>query len=720
LEVPYASLLSFSAARAALESFIGHPEGEQRAAAHTHIIATVRHDRAAIGEVISSVAARQFEQDPVRLAMMQALARLPIARFEREQLEAVGQVLQHALDAADLSHATAAAVQNLVARLFRVDGGWGARWLAKLLEVRGSVSMWGLGENLTKAEATRLAPHVAELAERWASREKAGSIVALALALGIRLRHVTPMLAALVRLATDLPFVSVANASLSLLHKHDRPRFARLVPELLETDQSFALLPIVAKFVSLCRQDLLASLVKNEPMKGRFATGRSHWVIDFQTGYGRWTRSQQCRYAAGLNALLSEPSREVPTLRFAIANLARLAFAEADALLGYASDPRPPVREIAIRALPWLDARQGVPTLIDCLGDARARWAIYALRKAFSEMRPPDVLATLRSVPTTKVTVAKEVVRLLGELEDDDAYRALLALHGPDTHRDVRIAILRALWDHLERSETWAVFEQAVNDPDWVVASKLADIPLQRLSNEAEAKVVGLLARILGRPEPEARLDLLARAAWLPLRDHDRAMFRRLVAHMHTDSTDEAEKALLAALNRMNPSEVGAVVDCIRQLAVRRKRLVCFVNAVAGRVGPYAANHHVEVARGVAAHLRDDVHAIPTYLLLAGRLFGYAQLAETFEDLSTRELLHYDAMVAAMQAIRECIHPALLEPKLRSHSNSAVRRLGLEALKHAASPKNGWTKQRRELLERYRSDESPGVAGPAAFVFLPS
>jgi hypothetical protein len=52
--------------RAALDSFIGHPESEQRAAAQTHIIATVRHDRAAIGEVISSVAARQFEHDPVQ------------------------------------------------------------------------------------------------------------------------------------------------------------------------------------------------------------------------------------------------------------------------------------------------------------------------------------------------------------------------------------------------------------------------------------------------------------------------------------------------------------------------------------------------------------------------------------------------------------------------------------------------------------------------------
>ena len=58
-----------------------------------------------------------------------------------------------------------------------------------------------------------------------------------------------------------------------------------------------------------------------------------------------------------------------------------------------------------------LDARQGVPVLIEALGDNRARFAIYALRKVFSELAREDALAELRAVPTTKVTVAKEVLR---------------------------------------------------------------------------------------------------------------------------------------------------------------------------------------------------------------------------------------------------------------------------------------------------------------------
>ena len=32
---------------------------------------------------------------------------------------------------------------------------------------------------------------------------------------------------------------------------------------------------------------------------------------------------------------------------------------------------------MAVRGLPWLDAGQGVPVLIECMGDDRARWDDY-------------------------------------------------------------------------------------------------------------------------------------------------------------------------------------------------------------------------------------------------------------------------------------------------------------------------------------------------------
>jgi hypothetical protein len=717
--LPYARLLPFAEAREVLASFLGHPEGEERAKALRSLVASVQHDGAAMADVLATIKARRFEQDPVRLAMVDALGSLPRARFGLGHLEAVSGVLQDALDAADLSHATSAAAERLVVRLFRLDGFWGARWLTKLLAVRGSVSTWGLGDGLSAADAERLSPALESLATTWTTQERAGAVALLAQSLGVRLGAVAPLLDALERLARELPFVGTASVALDLIRRHDRPRFARLVPELVALDRSFILVACVARYVSLRRQDLLDGFLATAPMTGRFASGRTHWVVDFEVGHARWTARQQRAYASSLAALLRDESRDVPALRFALAALVRLAFADAATVLPFAADPRPPVREMAIRGLPWLDARQGVPTLIEALGDDRARWAIYALRKAFSELCREQVLAELRAVPTRKVTVAKEVVRLLGELGGEEAYRDLLALDRPETHRDVRVALLRALWDHLEKPETWSIFERAVGDRDWVVASKLADVPLGRLSAGAEERVVALLATILGRPEPEARLDLLQRASDLPLRDTNRSLFRRLLAHMGAAAPEEATLALSAALRRMHSGEESTVSRRLCELATRPRLLVAFLPVVASYVGPYASPMHGRVADDLLTALRANPWTAPHYLSLGARRWDWRQLADALVDLARRDLLHHDGTEAALAAVQACVHPALLEEALRRQSDPRLRRIALAALVRAASPQDGWTEPRRALLREYQSDRAPTVAGPANFVFPP-
>ncbi|WP_437605402.1 hypothetical protein WMF20_30315 [Sorangium sp. So ce834] len=69
-----------------------------------------------------------------------------------------------------------------------------------------------------------------------------------------------------------------------------------------------------------------------------------------------------------------------------------------------------------------------------------------------------------------------------------------------------------------------------------------------------------------------------------------------------------------------------------------------------------------------------------------------------------------------MAAVHGCVHPSLLEEALRGSDDPRLRRLALEALAQAASPENGRTAERRALLERYRKDPSPAVAGAASFV----
>ena len=131
--LPYARFLPWDEALAGLKPYIGHPRamcavgsGSADRARRPHPDAERR--TALVIEALRLVKARKNEQDPVRLALLQALVAWPRWAWSASNLGDVGQILRDALDAADLSHATAQMAEQLVVRLFRLDGEWGGKW----------------------------------------------------------------------------------------------------------------------------------------------------------------------------------------------------------------------------------------------------------------------------------------------------------------------------------------------------------------------------------------------------------------------------------------------------------------------------------------------------------------------------------------------------------------------------------------------------------------
>lgn len=711
----YAVFLPLEETLAALKPYLGHPEGEERGAALALLVTSVRSDRARLPAVLSTLVQRRFEQDPVRLAMTSALLALPAGCFRTTDLAAVGELVQAGLDAADLSSSTGGVLEALVVRLFRLDPAWGATWLGRVIARRGTLTAGGLGTQLARREVPALVPTLEALAHAWSARERHGSLLWLARSLGPRLDQVPGLLDALERVVRASPHLSEASAALGLLREAAPARVATLVPALLAHDASAVALAGVPDFLSMHRQDLLDPFLgPARPIAGRFASGLTHWVISFRRGTQRWTAGQQRRHADALTRITDDPARDVPAIRGAIEALADLAFVEPTALLRLARDPRPPVRELAVRALPRLDGTAGVPELIEALGDDRARWSIYALRTVLARMPRADVLARLAQVPTRKVTVAKEVVRLLGELGGPDAFAVLERMLAQPLHRDVRIALLRALWDHLEAPATWVAFERAVADPDWVVAIKIADLPVGRLTPAQEASAVELLARLLERPEPEARLALLGRAASIPLADHERRWFHALLTHYRLATGDEAVASAVAVKALLRAPEVDAVVDAIDGLRARPRDL-------RATLGVWAAQRHDtvpqrEIALRVAGRLASAPLLVPDRVRFAASVLDSAGLAELLIALASADQLHYDVMRAADAAVSAAAAPEIVERSLASSRDARLRRLAVSALVEAAAPENGWTPERRARLALYRADPDAGVAGAAARV----
>ncbi|MCK6505722.1 hypothetical protein L6R53_20405 [Myxococcota bacterium] len=713
----YAALLPWGEAEEVLLAWLRHPEAEHRAAALGLLLSTVRHDRAAVADALAAARRRKNEQDPVRLAMLTALADLPPGRSAAPQVPELVGVVGEALDAADLSGGTARAAQLLAARVLALDPEAGMALLARVLQVRGGVDGHAIGGRLDLPAARRLDPVLAGLVEAWVRRERAHAVLGLALGLGDRLRHMPQTLAAFDGLCA-LPSLPVLAQVLELLARFHRPAFQARALALFAQDPSVACLPRVARLLALRHTELLDPLLEGRPMTGRFATGRTHWVLDFGLRLGGWTPAQQRAYAARLVELLDDPERDVPTARWAVERLAALPCAPAELLPRFAADPRPPVRELALRALPSADGPEGLSTLLDCMADDRARIAIYALRRCLQELPRDEAVARLSTVPMDRVTVAKEVLRLLGELGGPGVRDHLVRLGSPPgpggkpLHRDVRIALLRALWDHIEHPPAWALLEAAARDPDPILASRLLSIPMGRLSSEADARLAALFAEVLQRKEPEARLSFLAAIPRAPLRDAARVLWGALLRHLDHPDPAEAVATLDALLVRMVDAEVPRLTARLAGLLPRRQVIQALLAHLAAVLHPWAPDHHRQVARALLPALVADRLAASLAVPLLARAWDDQGYALGLESLSARDHLHHDAVALAVQHAGGFAAQDRLAQRLSTHADPRLRRVALAALVAAARPENGWSPARRALLATLQSDPSLAACSP--------
>ena len=786
----YARLLPWDEALAALQSYLGHPEGGVRGAALTTLLAIpgLRPDEPAlVDRALPLVLARKNEQDPVRAAMLGALVKWPRRVWRREHTEAVGRMVRDALDAADLSHGTAQLAEALVLRTFAREPAWGATWLATLLKERGRLYSFRLGEHLTDDEVRAAAPQLLGIAKVWAQREQGGPLLLLVQSLGERAGLVEGLPDVIVAVRDETPWSGLALGLSQWLSKHGRARFEetlgttvrrwydrgwrseiislaasqeegevlhvelvsglervalrlgdeapaalkvlhqkawtafdRLLPALLKADASVICFSVVHDYLHHRRQDLLTPFLGAPVIKGRFATGKSGWLLSFDGGFFRWTAEQCATYSASVGRMLDDPERDTPTLLWATSLLAAIDWAPMDRLCSLADDTRPAVQERAIRVMSRCDQGQGVPTLLRCLEDARARIAIYGLRRAFNGMPPSRVVSLLSEVPLTKVTVAKEVVRLLGELRSDAAYARLLELDGLQLHRDVRIAMLRALWDHLDREPTWAVLTRAVEGADWVMASRVGDIPANRLTETSDRRLSALLGRVLARPEPEARIDLLQRAAYLSVKDAERTFLSACGARLGSPYDDEVAAAMRAILHRSDERDLERLEGMLDAVAPDRRALsVALGQLLSLQVKSRAS--YMQAASAAERVLSRDSRLAPLRVRCAAAALAPVALAERLAHMGEAGHLHSDALEACRDVVNGVNAAELeaVEARLAASPSAEARRVAVWCLVRDAGPGRGWTPERLARLARMQEDPSPLVSGAAQVVFPP-
>jgi len=377
---------------------------------------------------------------------------------------------------------------------------------------------------------------------------------------------------------------------------------------------------------------------------------------------------------------------------------------------------------VALRALGRLDAGQGIATLLQALDDSRARIAIYALRRSLLQMPAERALALLRGVPLRKVTVAKEAVRLLGELPGGAAYADLLAIAGQELHRDVRVALLRALWAHLEQPETWPLLEQAAASDDPALAAGVIRIPADRRSPATLRRLVRLLALLLLHPNPQVRLDTLQRCATLPIADLEHILQEPLLAALDSPLPDQRTAAASAVFATYAGRDADLIGALVRRILPNRRALIALLEQF-NQVLPWNRGRMLPAARAALAALASDPLTAALQVGLAINALLVDDLTALLRRLATQDLLHAEVIMAVIAALQASARRAdagalaVLEQSLAEESDARLRRVALAALVALAGWPRGWDAERRARLQIYRADSAALVAAAAQFTF---
>ena len=723
----YAAFLPWEEGFALLDPFLSHADAQLRIEALTQLVRMTVYESAYLGKTLAILAARKNEQDPVRQAIFRALAAFPPGRFGEEHLEPLGRIIRAALSATDISWVTSGLMQQVISRLLPVHPAWAAQQLATTVTERGVLGILDLERRIDDAQMRRLAPQLAPVVKAWAGREREYFLVIMGQRLGRRLRAFPELVRLLEDLAAESKVAHHAEQAGALLWRWQPKLWRDLVPRMIRDDPSCLQLDCVVRFAHSHRQDLLTPFLGMRKMpRGRFASGKTAWVLSVHDGFGRWTRAQQQEFARLLAGVAVEKDRDAPAVLGVISALARIPEADVAAVERIASSENVFARNLAIAALARWDDDAGLPGLTRCMQDERASVAIYAVLHRIRRMPAPAALSFLQSVPRTKVTVAKEVLRLVGSLRTDAALAVVLEAEAAPAHKDVRIAILRALWNFLDRPPVWDVLHRVVRDDPPEVAFSVVNIPLDELDAAGLVRFNDLFTALLGRGGPDDRVPVLTALRDRPLFTITRDLAVKLTDLLRGDV--EAER-LLAACVLVKFAEPGAaatgvLTDTVAELAAVPEKLTSFAKAVYWAT-PLRLRHLGAVVRPIVERLADD----PARVHLAARLAAWTQpagvAAELFEAWADLGRFPPHAVLALHESARDLTVARPLEQvrdlevALATSPHAPLRSVALSLLCAQAAHAGNFDASRRARLLAFRDDPAAEVAAIAAFTILP-
>lgn len=722
----YAKLLDWDGVKQAFSESLNSTDPEIRGQAFFHYVCAVKFNREQLSEVLELLHKRRNEPDPVRERFLCALSYLPPSAFSSDRLEATRTLVEDATKAQDLSYASQTHIGRLMLRLYPFHANWVQTQLCILLKDRGASLIASNRCRLQKLDVHFFSEKLIPVIEYWESKERETDILQFARWLGMRLAESESTLDALCRLAKTAKSTYTSDNAARLVFDWKPDRFNELVPELLTIDESWGLQPLIYQFLGRRKQSLLTPYLGQKSYKGRFGTGKTRIVPDFQGEFHRWTSKQISIYSHELCLLAEQESSNHGDKCYGIYRLCSLPEPNTEVLSRVSSleNKEEAVRDFTIRQLADTDNSCGLPILLQCLNDDRARQAIYALRKAVMSMDSDTALRLLKSVPRERVSIFKEVVRLAGDTKTKSAFEWLSELEPADLHKDVRVALLRALWNFPEENQTWQIMRRSLSTGNAEFADTAIRFPANGLSEKSRTNLLHLYNDALQNKDANTRIRTLLQISVAPLLDPQFILAASLKDSLASSNMDECRSASWTISGLYAGRQSASINEYLEKIIDSPRNLRTFIQQVQMRFAQQRNTFRAD-AESLCTVLKKHPKSVELLITLSGWTLPWTYLLVLLIELDKNSQLHFGAIQAASHILSMKARDADIaeldevERKLKSQNSDNLRRLGLAALQGLANSSSGWTPELLERLRDYRNDQALVVSSAAEFT-LPS
>lgn len=505
---------SIEAARAPLEE-IGRTTSNavERAEAYVALVHATTRSRRGMRETLQYLQRMRNDQDPVRSAVIQALAKAPGQRWIACE-DALEAVVNPVFDARDTSFGTRLAVAAVAKALLVATAtapkspafALGLRLLSRLAGQAGVIDLPPLYPNLPRGAEHAIVKALDGWLDLDERHERYTGIYRVWHALGRRAWNVEVLADRLERCIWK-GNKNTAGAAAEVWLQDLRKRDAR-VQALVRRDASAMMLHSVFEHAHRRRQTLLPLRFAASPPRGRFYSGKVVVLPTVARGMERWTASIQRQFLERLTDAEREPKRYAWGKVAIVQARARVPMTEVADLLPALQSTDVNVVEAVLGALVWVDRpAPALPVLLDHLDGDRARVAMYALPRLARLLPATAVVEALEALlarPKLKVTVHKEAVRLLGQYPTARALALLQRTWSEPLHRDVRISALHAARANLHRPEAWALLEDAATHASPDVARAVVEVSVHNVPQVHRARYAEIMTRVADHDRPAA------------------------------------------------------------------------------------------------------------------------------------------------------------------------------------------------------------------------